>query len=166
MNRAAEGENATALARDVKLARHWLETAAAAHLGLLFESDAFGAPDPAAMYREGRGVAKDFIQAKKWFLLAAEQGEPLAWVNLGLMAEQGQGGPKDEAVAQTWFQKAAEGGDKFAQNNLGVLLRDGIGVERNYSEAITWFKRSAAQGYLKAQLSLAQLYERMAGEKK
>lgn len=69
-------------------------------------------------------------------------------------------------LAARWYRKAAEGGDKFAQNNLGVLLRDGIGVERNCTEAITWFKRSAAQGYLKAQLSLAQLYERMAGEKK
>jgi len=51
-----------------------------------------------------------------------------------------------------------------AQHNIGVLYRDGMGVEKNDTEALAWFQKSADQGYAKAQLSLGQLYEKMAGQ--
>ena len=62
------------------------------------------------MYDYGRGVAKDYAEAVRWYRKAAEQGNANAQYNLGLMYEEGLGVAKDGAEAMRWFRKAAEQG--------------------------------------------------------
>jgi TPR repeat protein len=43
-------------------------------------------------YEKGRGgVRQDYVEAVKWYLKAADQGEAVGQVNLGLMYDRGYG---------------------------------------------------------------------------
>ena len=55
---------------------------------------------------------------------AAEFGECLSPIRLGLMYHFGQGVPQDDAEAVSWYRKAAEQGHAGAANNLAVCLRE------------------------------------------
>ena len=44
-----------------------------------------GCSEAVAVYDEGRGVARDYKEAAKWYRLAAEQGNISAQVNLGVL---------------------------------------------------------------------------------
>src|SRR5207247_10395265 len=54
-------------------------------------------------YDKGEGVAKDQVEAAKWFRKAAEQNFAKAQDNLGLSYENGEGVAKDEVQADTWY---------------------------------------------------------------
>ena len=54
------------------------------------------------MYGNGKGVAKDYSKAIKWWNLAADQGNGKAQINLGGMYEMGKGVPKDAQKAANW----------------------------------------------------------------
>ena len=67
----------------------------------------------AAMYRSGRGIAKDHEKAAYWYRKAAEQGHAKAQYNLGGMFENGWGVTEDSGEALAWYRKAAaQGHDK------------------------------------------------------
>ena len=68
----------------------------------------------------GQGVAKNDVEAVKWFRKAAEQNYARAQYNLGVCYAKGQGVAKDEAEAVKWYRKAAEQNYAEAQCNLGV----------------------------------------------
>jgi TPR repeat protein len=72
-----------------------------------------------AMYYNGRGVAKDFKEAVKWYRLAAAQGNISAQVNLGSMYYEGEGVTEDLIRAHMWLNIAATQGDANA-----VKMRD------------------------------------------
>src|SRR5262245_27241488 len=69
-------------------------------------------------YGNGQGVAKDYVEAAKWWQLAAEQGHAGAQNNLGTLYAEGQGVTQDNVSAYLWFSLAAAQGDKGAINNL------------------------------------------------
>ena len=46
-------------------------------------------------YADGRGVAKDYVEAVKWYRKAAEQNHAGAQYNLGVCYANGQGVAKD-----------------------------------------------------------------------
>ena len=56
-------------------------------------------------------MAKDEVEAVKWYRKAAEQNYAEAQYNLGCCYANGQGVAKDEVEAVKWFRKAAEGGE-------------------------------------------------------
>jgi TPR repeat protein len=60
------------------------------------------------MYYYGKGVPRDYVEAMKWLLKAAEQGHVDAYYILGFMYEEGKGVAQDHAEAVKWFQKAGE----------------------------------------------------------
>jgi TPR repeat protein len=95
-------------------------------------------------YRDGQGVAQDFIESVKWFRLAANQGYDDAQFNLALMYDEGRGVAKDRAQAVKWFRLAADQGLPDAQNNLGVRYDNGVGVARDYVQAYKWFDLAAS----------------------
>ena len=68
----------------------------------------------------GQGVAKDEVEAVKWYRKAAEQNDAEAQNNLGLCYANGQGVAKDEVEAVKWYRKAAEQNYAEAQYNLGL----------------------------------------------
>lgn len=58
------------------------------------------------IYAFGEGVPLDYAEAMKWFLMAADQSEPMALLNIGTMYIQGYGVSRDVVEADKWFSKA------------------------------------------------------------
>jgi TPR repeat protein len=85
----------------------------------------------AAMYEEGRGVAKDLAEAARWYRLAAEQGHAKAQNILGVLYAEGQGVARDHIEAYKWFYLASvkisaserETADKAAHNRDHVASK-------------------------------------------
>ena len=73
------------------------------------------------MYKKGDGVTQDFKEAAKLYQLAAEQGDPDARYQLGLMYSNGEGVLQDYKEAAKWFQLAVEQGNISAQGELDRL---------------------------------------------
>ena len=93
------------------------------------------------------GVLQDFVEAERWFRLAADQGNGAAQVVLGRMYADGRGIPPDEAAAARWLRLAADQGYINGQHDLGVLYRDGRGVPEDFTEAVRWFRLAAEATY-------------------
>ena len=74
-------------------------------------------------YAKGIGVAKDEVEAVKWYRKAAEQNYAEAQYNLGYFYDNGKGVTKDEAEAVKWWRKAVEQNLASAQFSHGRLLR-------------------------------------------
>ena len=72
-------------------------------------------------------MAKDQVEAVKWYRKAAEQNLAEAQYNLGVCYYNGEGVAKDEVEAVKWFRKAAEQNYARAQYNLGVCYERGDG---------------------------------------
>jgi TPR repeat protein len=115
------------------------------------------ADDPGSRGDEAYGQG-DYVEAVKWYRLAAEQGNVHAQYNLGWMYSTGEGIPKNEAEAAKWYRLAAEQGLADAQNTLGLDYLYGEGVPKNNAEAARWFRLAAEQGNSYAQYNLGSLY--------
>ena len=74
------------------------------------------------MSRDGKGAAKNYADAVKWFGLAAEQGLALAQFNLGLMYANGLG-PQDYVHAHMWLSLSAAQGIQDAPKNRELVER-------------------------------------------
>lgn len=103
------------------------------------------------MYSTGAGVAKDPVEAAKWYRKAAEQGEVGAQVILGLLYEEGDGVAKDPVEAVKWYRKSAEQGLAIAQFSLGRMYSQGSGVTKDPVEAAKWLRKAAEQGKIEAE---------------
>ena len=97
-------------------------------------------------YEQGKGVAKDQMEAVKWFRKAAEQNFADAQNSLGVCYANGEGVGKDQAEAVKWFRKAAEQNFAGAQYNLGVCYAKGRGVVQDHVEGYKWVSLAARQG--------------------
>lgn len=82
-------------------------------------------------YHSGKHIAKNYIEAMKWFRKAAEQGDATAQYFLGLIYVNGEGIEKDYMEAMKWFRKAAKQGDAAAQHSIGLMYYNGEGVEKD-----------------------------------
>lgn len=109
----------------------------------------------------GRRAAEigDYATALREWAPLAEQGDPRAQHNVGLLYDKGKGVPQDYAEAAKWYRLAAGQGHPPAQNNLGLLYKEGHGVPQDYAEAANWFRLAAEQGNASAQANLGVLYE-------
>jgi uncharacterized protein len=88
----------------------------------------------------------DFNAAAKEWRPEAEEGDPAAQLNMGLLYLDGKGVPQDPTEASRWFRRAAEQGNAAAQHNLGAMYATGQGVRRDYVEAYKWMNICAASG--------------------
>ncbi|MFV2058929.1 MAG: tetratricopeptide repeat protein, partial [Thiohalomonadales bacterium] len=109
------------------------------------------------LYRKGRGVARNYKQAKKWFNKSARQGYAPGQYNLARLYRVGKGTKKDPKAAAKWFTKAAEQGHIKAQYNIGVMLENGWGVDEDIDEAASWYQKAADAGDKKAAKKLRNL---------
>ncbi|WP_202816285.1 tetratricopeptide repeat protein [Immundisolibacter cernigliae] len=96
-------------------------------------------------------MPQDYVQAVKWYRLAAEQGRAAAQRTLGFMYDKGQGVPQDYVQAVKWYRLAAEQGDAAAQNNLGTMYDYGRGVPQDYVQAHKWYSLAASQALTKSE---------------
>jgi TPR repeat protein len=99
----------------------------------------------AADYFLGRGVPRDLTQSLSLYRKAAEEGEPLAQVELGYFYHVGIGVQRNEAEAARWYQRAAASGSVHGKINLASLYLRGEGVPQNAEVAVNLL-RSAARG--------------------
>jgi TPR repeat protein len=74
-----------------------------------------------AYYAGKRGVARNPVEAVKWFRKAAEQNHPVAQSNLGVCYERGDGVGKYEVESYKWYLLAAAQGDRKGKLNASTL---------------------------------------------
>jgi len=82
------------------------------------QGDAEAQADLGVMYRDGKGIPQDAVEATRWFRLAADQGNRGAQVNLGVMYLRGEGTSQDVVQAAMWHYLAAERGFPPAEANV------------------------------------------------
>ena len=107
------------------------------------------------MYEQAHGVKQDYAESFRWYMKAAEQGNPDAENNVGAAYAHGQGVKQDMTQAITWLTKAADQGQPIAQTNLGVIYATADGaVKQNFPESLKRYYQAAKQGYASAEYSL------------
>lgn len=109
---------------------------------------------------------KDYAAAFREWKPAADQGQPEAQYNLGILYLRGLGVQKDAQEAFRLFHAAADRGLVDAQFQVGLMREKGTGVQQNYGEAQHWYALSAARGDSEAETALAGLYEQGYGVQK
>ena len=77
-----------------------------------------------AMYYNGKGVAKDFKEAVKWYRLAAAQGNISAQLNLASMYYEGEGVAENFVRAHMWLSIAAAQGSPDAARMRDIVSKD------------------------------------------
>ncbi|WP_294252262.1 SPOR domain-containing protein [uncultured Sphingomonas sp.] len=105
------------------------------------------------IYKLGRGVPVDMVEAEKWYRLAALQGHDLGEANYGMMLFEN--GKREAAVP--WLERAVAHGEPRAQYLLGVMLFNGDGVAKNWVRAYALMLRASAGGLDAATRTLAQM---------
>jgi S1-C subfamily serine protease len=109
-------------------------------------------------------VAKDCVEAAKWWRKAAEQDQATAQYCLGIGYAKGQGVAKDETEAVEWYRKAAEQNHAKAQDSLGRCYFYGHGAPKDYVEACKWVLLAAARGDENAKRFMTILEDRLSPE--
>jgi uncharacterized protein len=75
-------------------------------------------------YEAGRGgLKKDYAEAKRWYLRAAEQGDPFAQASAAILFRFGKGVAQDYVEAYKWFYLAASRTTGSDQESI-LELRD------------------------------------------
>jgi hypothetical protein len=59
------------------------------------------------LYADGQGVPRDYVQALKWYRMAADQGDIWSQLAAGRFYENGYGVRRDDVEACFWFSLAA-----------------------------------------------------------
>lgn len=110
---------------------------------------------------------KDFVNAEKWLLIAADKNDKRAQALLGNIYYSGvEGVRKNTEKAFQWAQKSAIQNYSPAQMLLGVMYERGVGASQNYTKAIDWYRKAADQGNKTAQNNLGYLYFNGVGVKR
>lgn len=114
---------------------------------------------------EGEGdKAKEIVQkndksALDLYRLAAQNGLPEAFFNVGVYYETGTVVDKDPEKAYTFFLRAANNGLAQAQFRLAGLYQNGTGAAQDVVAAKGWYQLAAERGNVAAQIALGQMYE-------
>jgi TPR repeat protein len=110
------------------------------------------------------GVAKDYVEAAKWYRRAAEQGFAMAQNDLGVCYRNGEGVTRDAVEGAKWYRQAAKQGDATAQYYLGACYVQGEGVAKDYVEGHKWFSLAGHQGVENAKTNLFLVEKEMTTE--
>ena len=103
-------------------------------------------------------VPANYTEALESIRQAAEGGDTVAQLYVGMAYDAGRGVERNRVQAATWYRKAAEQGSASAACNLGVLAYEGRGAKGDNAETVRWLERAAAGGSVMAQFSLGRLY--------
>ncbi|NWF73766.1 MAG: sel1 repeat family protein [Nitrospirae bacterium] len=131
MDATTRGDYATAL-------REWRPLAEQGH--------ALAQYNLGVLYRKGRGVPQDNVQARQWYAKAAAQGQAKAQFNLGTLYFNGEGVPKDYQQALRWFRLAADQGEAVAQTKIAIMYDEGQGVPQDIVQGYKWYSLAATNG--------------------
>lgn len=111
-------------------------------------------------YYMGLGVPRNRAKALRFYLAAAEKGDPQAQFIVGGMYYRGQGTDPNQKEAIRWLLKAADKGiwSPESLNIIGTMYLQGIGVPQNFQEAQSYLERAAKLGDQTARKNLAYMY--------
>ena len=100
------------------------------------------------MYRDGNGVSRDAETSFKWFLKAAENGDPHAQYAVGLALYDGAGTQRDRDQAIDWWIKSANQGHTNAQFNVAQYWWGEYEFcgERSFKKNAIKYMQMAAEG--------------------
>ncbi|XP_069487612.1 LRP2-binding protein [Ambystoma mexicanum] len=111
-------------------------------------------------YFEGYGVTHSDAEAERWWIIAADDGNPNASVKaqcvLGMFYSRPE--TKDLKKAFFWHSEACGNGNLESQAALGVMYLHGYGIRKNIASAIECLKEAAARGNVYAQGYLVKFY--------
>jgi serine/threonine protein kinase len=107
--------------RNAELAQQLIRKALPTVQSAATSGEAWAQADLGSLYEDGLVVAKNDVEAVRWYRLAAQQGYAGAQTNLGVMYANGTGVEQDIDEAIRWLQRAAAQGDKIAAENLATL---------------------------------------------
>jgi TPR repeat protein len=114
--------------------------------------------DLGASFERGVGKPKDAAEAAYWYALAARDGWPAAFTNLGTLYARGVvGGKPDTAAAERLWKAAAARDDAIAMFNLGAMYERGIGVPADAGVAKRWYARGAEHKHAASAEALRRL---------
>lgn len=137
-------------------------------------------------YLEGKGIPKNYLEAKYWFLKAEAQGDAYACGAIGwIYLSGGYGIDQDYSKALEWFQKGMNRKDAYStkafadtkyrmkslaatsryqkqlqEYRLGYQFEIGEQQAKDHRQAIRHYMAAAKLGSNKAEFRLAQLHER------
>ena len=98
-------------------------------------------------YFYGSNVEKDYKEAIRWYLLAAEEGDAAAERNLGNCYNGFYGLETDYRRAAYWYERAANHGHATAQKLLGEMYFSGKGVEKDKEKGWYWTEKAIATAF-------------------
>ncbi len=113
------------------------------------------------IYNEGVDYenAKDYVNAFRCYLQAAQMGHSNAQTNTGYAYMQGEGVAQDYTQAVYWLQKAVAQNNDYACSNLGLCYRKGWGVPQDNHKAVELYQKSADMGNALGMNNLGVCYE-------
>jgi hypothetical protein len=100
-------------------------------------------------YEAGRGgLRRDYVEAERWYRLAAQQGDPYAQASLALLLRFGKGVAQDYVQSYMWFTLAIHGTQGPDRESI-VELRDALAakmtpdqIRQASRQALEWKKAS------------------------
>jgi TPR repeat protein len=96
------------------------------------------------MYYAGKGVVRNFLDAKVWYERAARQGHGSGQYGLGRLYDLGHGVPQQDEEALRWYRLAAEQGIVAAQEKLGDFYNGGRSFSKHSVMAHMWYNVGCA----------------------
>ena len=118
------------------------------------QGDAAAQTGLAYLYEQGQGVPRDYAEAFRWYLKAAEKGDAIAQFNVGLLHFNGRGTKQDKTSGIIWIRKAAEQGPPRAQ----TLAAATYATSGDYAKALDLYRKAAENGDDQAQETLGFIY--------
>ncbi len=119
-----------------------------------------------AQFEEGVAANKagDYEAAMAAWLPLAEDGDPFAQFNIGIMYRQGNGVEQNDREAVRWYRAAAEQGHGNAQFNLAYMYATGKGVTKDNLQSHMWFSMAASSETPRAAITRDKVAKRLTPE--
>ena len=136
----------------------------------LEKANSLGSADAAyylgEMFRQGRGVEKNYSVACRYYQKSAEADNKKAYLNAGMCHIPDKKDENGFKEAFKWFKRAAEEinetdlGETERKDffvKFGIMYFAGLGTLQDFSEAAKWFEKAAELGDAYSQGALAML---------
>ncbi len=108
----------------------------------------------AYLYQQGKGVARDGEEARRWYAAAAAKDNARAMYNLALMHTRGEGGPRDFKEAVRNLSLAIAKGHVGAHREFAFLNDSGTGLKRDPAAAARHLLIAYKAGHPEARMDL------------
>lgn len=129
------------------------------------QGDAAAATLVAEIHSRGLGVARNEVEAAKWYARAAEQGVPEAQFQYALLLIDGRFADSDSTRAYALMQSAADAGNRLAQFNVAQMIVDRESGPSGLARAVGYYEKAAEAGLADAQYAMAQVLANGVGGK-